>query len=228
MQTTMRWGRNWYTHGSIAEVPSMTMQISVADASDGPAISAFLEGLTVPARVPITVSRGRDCFALGRLRGGESFWLVAKDDEGIQAAMEVACIPMVWQGNLITVAYAAYAGVAQNWRKKGLLRKLTEEGEVIVRARGCTMGAYLHSRTNTAAGTAISRCERTAIAMEPMYISVLPASRRLAANRGLVLRTGHCGGLFVRGRTVAPPLRRLHRRTRRRPRKPPGPIIAAR
>ncbi len=183
----------------------MTMQIGVADASDGPAISAFLEGLTVPARVPITVSRGKDCFALGRLRGGESFWLLAKDDEGIQAAMEVACIPMVWQGNLVTVAYAAYAGVAQNWRKKGLLRKLTEEGEVIVRARGCTMGAYLHSRTNTAAGTAISRCERTAIAMEPMYISVLPASRRLAANRGL-----SCGPATAEDISCAAELLRRH------------------
>ena len=62
----------------------MTMQIGVADASDGPAISAFLDGLTIPVRVPVTVSRGKDCFALGRLRGGESFWLVAKAGDGIQ------------------------------------------------------------------------------------------------------------------------------------------------
>ena len=162
------------------------MQISVADASDGPAISAFFEGLTIPARVPITVSRGKDCFALGRLRGGDSFWLVAKDDGGIQAAMEVACIPMVWQGNLVTVAYAAFAGVAQKWRKKGLLRKLAEEGEVLVRARGCTIGAYLHSRTNAAVAVASGRIERGAIATEPMCISVMPASRRLGANRDLL------------------------------------------
>ena len=163
----------------------MTLQIGVADASDGPAISAFFDGLTIPTRVPVTVSRGKDCFALGRLRGGESIWLVAKDDDGIQAAMEVACIPMIWQGNLFTVAYAAYAGVAQKWRKKGLLRELWEEAEVLVRARGCTIGAYLHSHANTAAADAVNRIEHRAIATEPIYISVMPASRRLGANRDL-------------------------------------------
>ena len=164
----------------------MTMQISVADASDGQAISVFLEGLTIPARVPITVSRGKDCFALGRLRGGESIWLVAKDDDGIQAAMEVACIPMIWQGNLFTVAYAAYAGVAQKWRKTGLVRKLAREGAVLARARGCRIGAYLHSRANTPAATAFKRIAHMGIATEPMYISVMPASRRLCANRDLL------------------------------------------
>ena len=186
----------------------MTLQIGVADASDGPAISAFLDGLTIPTRVPVTVSRGEDCFALGRLRGGESFWLVAKADDGIQAALELACVPMVWQGNLVTVAYAAYAGVAENWREKGLLRKLAEEGEVLVRARGCTIGAYLHSRTNTAAASAFSRVERTAIATEPMYISVLPASRRLGANHGLSCGPAtaediSCGAELLRRRYAA-------------------------
>ncbi|MBE0558993.1 MAG: hypothetical protein IH628_17330, partial [Proteobacteria bacterium] len=163
----------------------MTMQIGVADVSDGPAISAFFDGLTIPTRVPVTVSRGKDCFALGRLRGGESFWLVAKDDGRIQAALEVACIPMAWQGKLVTVAYAALAGVAQKWRKKGLLRKLAEEGETLVRARGCTVGAYLHSRANTAAADAANRIKSRVIATEPIYISVMPASRRLCANDGL-------------------------------------------
>ncbi len=163
----------------------MTLQIGVADVSDGPAISAFFDGLTIPARVPVTVSRGKDCFALGRLRGGESIWLVAKADDGIQAALEVACIPMVWQGNSVTVAYAAFAGVAQKWRRTGLLRKLAEEAEVLVRAKGCTIGAYLHSRANTAAADAVNRIERQAIATEPIHISVMPASRRLRANSGL-------------------------------------------
>jgi hypothetical protein len=164
----------------------MTLQIGVAGVSDGPAISAFLDGLTVPARVPITVSRGKDCFALGRLRGGESIWLVAKADDGIQAAMEVACIPMVWQGNPVTVGYAAFAGVAQKWRRTGLLRTLAVEGEALARARGCGIGAYLHSRSNTPAAQAFSRVMRQAIATEPIFTSVMPASKRLRADRDLV------------------------------------------
>ena len=164
----------------------MTLQIGVADVSDGPAISAFLDGLTVPARVPITVSRGKDCFALGRLRGGESIWLVAKADDGIQAAMEVACIPMVWQGNPVTVGYAAFAGVAQKWRRTGLLRTLAVEGEALARARGCRIGAYLHSRSNAPAAQAVSRVMRQAIATEPIFTSVMPASKRLRADRDLV------------------------------------------
>jgi GNAT superfamily N-acetyltransferase len=168
------------------EVLSVTLQIGVADASDGPAISAFLDGLTVPARVPIRISRGKDCFALGRLRGGETIWLVAKDDEGIQAALEVACIPMDWQGSSVTVAYAAFGGVEEKWRRKGLLRALGEEGEALARARGCTIGAYLHSRSNTPAAQAVDRIMRQAIATEPIFISVLPASKRLRAYRDLV------------------------------------------
>ncbi|MHB8773195.1 MAG: GNAT family N-acetyltransferase [Syntrophales bacterium] len=161
------------------------MQIGVADVSDGPEISAFFDGLTIPTRVPVTVSRGRDCFALGRLRGGESFWLVARADDGIQAAMEVACIPMVWQGFSVTVAYVAFAGVAQKWRRTGLLRTLAEEAEALVRARGCTIGAYLHSRANRAAADAALRIKRGTIATEPIHISVMPASRRLCADPAL-------------------------------------------
>ena len=181
----MRWERNWCTHGRIVEVPSVTLQIGVADVSDGPAISAFFDGLTIPARVPVTVSRGKDCFALGRLREGDNIWLVAKADDGIQAALELACIPMVWQGNLATVGYVAFAGVAQKWRKNGLLRTLAEEAEAVARARGCTFGAYLHSRNNTSIAAAVNRIKSQAIATESIFISVMPASRRLRADRDL-------------------------------------------
>jgi hypothetical protein len=165
----------------------VTLHIGTADVSDGPAISAFLDGLTLPVRVPVTVSRGKDCFALGRLRGGESLWLVAKAGDGIQAALELTCIPMVWRGNPVTVGYVAFAGVAEKWRRNGVARMLAEEGEALIRAKGCTIGALLQSSSNVPSVQAAKRIAHTrTIAAEPIFISVLPASRRLRAHRDLV------------------------------------------
>lgn len=161
----------------------MNLQTRQATADDVSTLSSFLKCLVVPTRVPVTVSRGDDCFALGRLRGGEYLWLLAEDETGIQGALELAWMALTSSLGPLLTAYVAFAGVAPQHRRQGLLRSLAAQIEPLGRSRGARIGAFLYSNNNQPAAGAISNIEQRAINAAPISIAIFPAARVLRPSR---------------------------------------------
>lgn len=162
----------------------MNFQVRLATESDGAALAAFFRRLLIPARVPVAVSRGDDCFALARLRGGESYWLLAESDEGgIVGALELAVLPVAIGGGTLTMAYVAFAGVDSAYRRRGVLLALAARAEPLSRARGSRIGALLHNKNNLAIEQMMAKYVQRAIAAEPIAVATLAASGVLRPSR---------------------------------------------
>ena len=156
----------------------MNFRVRQARRDDGAALAVFLRQLQILARLPITVSRGEDCFALAALRGGESFWLLAENNEElIVGALELALLPVAIAGTTLTMAYVAFAGVAPEYRRQGVLLALVDEVEPLSRARGSRLGAMLHNQKNQAIEAMMAKHQRRAISAVPITVATLLASR---------------------------------------------------